>query len=177
MDLQTYLLQYGLASYRVTLFISIPTTPEAEIPLPKQMPQNIGRIFGLSTYADTVTPANSTLITTSESQLLYFTFKDAATEFFINVRFDDLLYNFAGVPTPSGQKFLPVNLPGQFDLSNSFISNPTLIVTPAAPATKVIALTFHYISQKSYQLLLKGGYMLDEVRSRKVQTGEANAGK
>lgn len=168
MDFQTWLTSYGLNTYRTTIFTPIPSTPEAKIALPKQMPENIGRIFGLSIYADTVTPTGSLLPTTTQAQNLYMTFKDAATDFYENIRLDDMLFNFAGVPTPSGIKFLWVNLPGQFDLSTSFFSNPTLIVSAAPPATPInIGLTLHYISTESNRRLLEAGIILDEVISRK----------
>lgn len=170
MDFKQFLVTYGLNTYRTTIFIPIPTGAQVEIQLPKQTPTNIGRIFGLSIYADTVAPDNSPLITTAQAQLLYLTFKDASTEFWEKVRLDDLLFNFAGVPTPSGERFYDVNLPGQFDLSTSFITNPTGIISAAAPAAPTqIALNVHYISRQSYHKLLNAGIVLDEVNSYKGQ--------
>jgi hypothetical protein len=168
MDFQTNLLRLGLNSYRTTAFVPIPTGGQQKIPVGKTMPTNVGRIWGMSIYADTIGPNGETLITTTQAQNLYLTFKDSSTEFFETVRLDEMLFNFAGVPTPSGQKWLPVNLPGQFDLSTSFIQNPTLIASPAPPVQPiVIPITIWFISYKSNAKLLNEGFILDEVENLK----------
>ena len=119
--------------------------------MPKQLPTQIGRVIGLSIYCDTVDPENRNLITTADSQVLYMVFKDGATDFFEFIRLDEMLFNFAGVPAPSGEKMLPVNIPGGFDLSTSFFLNPTLLVSPGVPAVPfVIALNVWYIDTLTY---------------------------
>ena len=149
---------YGIPTYRTTIFTAIPTDLNSNIPLPKQLPTQIGLIYGVSTQCDTVDPNNRTLITTAQAQNLYLTLKDGATEFFEQVRLDDLLYNFAGVPEPSGKRYLDVRIPGTFDLSTSFFDNPTGILSPAPPLSAiVIPLTVWYIDRLTYIYLLDNG--------------------
>lgn len=162
----------GIPTYRTTIFTPIPLTPQLTISLPKQLPTQIGRIIGLSVIADTVTPDNSPLITTTNAQNLYLFLRDGATEFFETVRLDDMLFNFAGVAAPDGRRYLPVNIPGDFDLSTSAFINPTGIVSAPAPAAATtIALNLWYISTNTYNRLEMDGRVLRN--GIKVEPGQA----
>lgn len=156
------LIKLGIPSYVTQIFTDIPTNAELNIQIAKQLPTQIGRIYGLSIYTDTVTPDNKPLITTTDAMNLYINLKHGATDFFENIRLDDMLSNFTGVPTLPSQKWLPVNIPGDFDLSTSSYINPTSIVSAAAPAAAtVIALNLWYISQKAYNTLEDQGLVLE----------------
>ena len=155
------LLEYGIDSYRMSILSPIPTTAEQQIPIAKQIPQQVGLIFGMSIYTDTITPAAQPLITTADAENLYLTFKDGPTDFLQPVRLDEMNYNFVGVPNVNPQLYLPVNIQGNFDLSTSFYSNPSLIFS-IAPAVTTIMLNLWYISTESYLFLIKQGVVKED---------------
>lgn len=155
-SLMDALFEYGIDTYVSGIETSISTTNQREIPISKQISQPIGLIFGLSTYADTVTPANDPLISTTEAENLYLTFKDGPDEFFEPIRMDALIFNFSGFPNTNANRYLHVNIQANFDLSTSFYSNPTGIVSDEE-GTKTIMLNLWYISTESYLFLIDQG--------------------
>lgn len=163
-----WLTQLGIPTLKQTIITTISPNVQRNIPLPKQLPKDIGRIIGLSTYCDTVDPQNNPLITTAQAQILFLALKSGATEFYTPVRLDDLLFNFAGVPSPSGLKYHSVNIPGDFDLSTSYYINPTLIVSAAAPAPPItIMLNLLYINVNTYKDLIARDIVLQNGISQK----------
>lgn len=161
------LFKLGIPTYTTTIYSNLPTAAQAEIPIARQLPTQIGRIYGMATYADSVTPSNAPLITTTDCTNLYLTFKDGATNFFEDLRLTDLLSEFTGVPTTRPQNYLACNIPGGFDLSTSFYSNPTGIV--AGAAGKTIALKLWYVSVPTYSTMLKKGLVLENANPPKMQ--------
>lgn len=149
------LFRLGIPTYTTTIFSPIPETASLIFPIAKQLPTQIGRIYGMAIYADSVTPSNDSLITTTDCTNLYMTLKDGATNFFENVRLTDLLSEFSGTPSPRPNNFLAVNIPGGFDLSTSFYSNPTGLVAGAGNTT--VALQLWYVSVPTYNTMLKSG--------------------
>lgn len=147
------LVKYGIDSYRMSIYTPIPSTAEQQIPISKQIPQQVGLIFGLSTYTDTVTPANQNLITTTNAGNLYLTFKDGPTEFFQPIRLNEMIYDFIGFPNTNQDRYMPVNINGNFDMSTSYYANPTNIV--AGETNPFIALNLWYISTNSYVWLME----------------------
>ena len=161
MNIIQQLIYWGIPSYRTSILTPLPSGVTAEIQIAKQLPTQIGRIFGLSVYTDTVTPANQPLITSADATNLYINLKHGATEFYETTRLDDLNFNPAGVPVLPADKWLPVNIPGDFDLSTSKYFNPTGIVSAAAPAAPTfIMLNLWYISTEAYKTLQSKGYVL-----------------
>lgn len=161
MNIIQQLIYWGIPSYRTQIVTPIPTGITQEIQIAKQLPTQIGRIFGMSVYTDTVTPGNLPLITTADATNLYINIVHGATTFFENTRLDDLNFNPAGVPVLPADKWLPVNIPGDFDLSTSKYLNPTGIVSAAAPAAATqIWLNLWYISEQSYKTLQARGFVL-----------------
>lgn len=150
------LFEYGIDTYVMSLLTPLPVIAETNIPIAKQIPQQVGLIFGLSVYTDTVTPANQPLITTADAENIYLTFKDGPTEFFQPIRLDNLNFTFVGVPNINPQRFMPVNIQGNFDLSTSFYANPTGVAS-VAPAVTTIMLNLWYISTESYLFLIEKG--------------------
>jgi hypothetical protein len=159
MDFLLWLFKLGIPYYRQSIITNISTQLQAEIPLPKQMPTDVGRIFGLSVYTDTFDPFNNPLISSTQAQNLYLKLKDGSTDFLTPVRLDDLVFNFGGRPEPSGMKYLPVNEPGQFDLSTSSYINPTGIVSAGLKPSS-ICLNLWYINKQSYYRLIEKGIVL-----------------
>ena len=114
----------------------------------------------MSIYADSVDPANNPDITSANSTNLFLNFKDGPTIFVDSLRLSDLNYNPAGFPNVNPERYLPVNIPGNFDLSTSFYANPTGIVSAAAPAAPtVIQLELWFISTEAYKWLMSKGYV------------------
>lgn len=170
MDFHYWMIKQGIPYYRAAINTQISTENQLNIPLPKQLPTDIGRVFGLSTYCDGFSTDNSPLITSANAQNLYLNLKDGATDFFTPVRLDDLQFNFAGVPD-KGERYLPVNIP-RFDLSTSFFINPTGIVSAASPAkAKVITLNVWYININTYNRLVAKGEVLQNGLSQEELKG------
>lgn len=160
------LFKLGIPTYTTTIYSSLPVSSEVNIPIAKQLPTQIGRIYGMAIYCDSVTPDNKQLITTTDATNLYLTFKDGATNFFEDLRLTDLLSEFSGVPSPRPNSYLPVNIPGGFDLSTSFYINPTGIV--AGATGKTIALKLWYVSVPTYSTMLKKGMVLENANPPKL---------
>jgi len=161
-SLYSLILKYGLPSYLTNIISPVPVTAQVSIQIAKKLPTQIGRIYGLSIYTDTVAPDASPLITTTDAQVLYLNLVDGATKFYSPVRLDEMNFNFAGVPTPGeSPRYMPVNLP-RFDLSTSEFINPTGIISAPAPAVAtVILLNFHYISFDAWNYLLQKKVVFD----------------
>lgn len=150
----------GVPSYVTTIITPIPTAQQLTIPIAKTIPQQVGLIFGMSIYADTVDPSNNPLITTANAQALYMVLKDGPTEFFQQVRLSDMLQEFAGTPIVRPEKFMPVNIFGNFDLSTSSYVNPGLIVSAPVPAQPtVIMLDLWFISTEAYKWMMSKNYV------------------
>lgn len=150
------LFAHGIPTYTMALSSPIPTTNENQIIISKQIPQQVGLIFGIYVYTDTVTPSNNPLITFTDATNLYLVLKDGPTDFFQPIRLDSLMFSFPGFPNIVEKRYLDVLIPGTFDLSTSFYSNPTGIVSAAAPAlATTIMLGLWYISTESYIYLIR----------------------
>ena len=145
--------KYNIPTQFSTIVLSFPTSAQAKLIIPDKLQTNIGLIYGLSIYCDTVTSDNQTLITTTEAGLLYLILKKGSADFIDQIRLDDLLFQFSGVPTLPADKYLPVHVPAPFSLDQSFIANPTGIVAPAAPGTKAIQLNLWYINTNMYEMM------------------------
>lgn len=150
MNIQQWLLQLGIPSYRVSINTTV--VNQAKIEIAESMPNQIGWIYGLSVYTDSVTPENVAQITMANSRALYLNLKDAATDFFETIRLDELNYqsNAVGVPANNNERYTPVGIPGSIDLSQSYYFNPTIITSG------VIMLNLWYISDRSYSQLVNG---------------------
>ena len=106
----------------------------------------------MSIYCDTVTEDNLPLISTANAQALYLNLKWGAADFIQNIRLDDMLFNFAGATGLSPTRYLPVNVPKDFNLDQSRYINPTMI-----PGPLNISLNLWYISTLTYARMEKLG--------------------
>lgn len=159
--LKDTLFEYGIDTYLMSLQTVLPTTAENQIPIAKQIPQQVGLIYGLGIYTDGFTPANQPLITSTDAENIFLTFKDGPTEFFQPMRLDALIFKSSGFPLTSAEQYFPVNISGNFDLSTSFYANPTGVVS-TDDETKNIMLNLWYISTESYLFLMKQGVVKED---------------
>lgn len=157
--MQEILFKTGVPSYVTNIITPIPTTAQRAIPIAKNIPQQVGLIYGLATYTDTVDPNNVNLITFANAQELYLNLKDGPTEFFQTVRLDALIFPLAGFPNQNPDTYMKVNIPGNFDMSTSNYLNPGGITAEAAATNIMLQLWF--ISTESYIWLMKKGYLDD----------------
>jgi len=125
MAVQDIFLKLGVGTWVSDIITIAPATPANTFQVGKNLPTDIGFIYGLSTYADGVDSQNNTLVTTAQCQNMYLMLKDGGTEFIEELRLSDLLNEFAGSPVVRPDKFTPVNIP-VFDLSKSEYKNPLL---------------------------------------------------
>lgn len=161
------LFKWAIPTYVTTITTAIPVNGQLKIEIGKKLPDQIGLIFGMAIYADTVDEANNPLITTANAQALYINLTDGPTQFFETIRLSDMLNEFAGTPVVKAEKYLPVNIPGNFDLSKSNYINPGLIVSAAPPALPtVIKLELWFVSTAAYVFLMKKGVVDDTYIAR-----------
>lgn len=161
-DLRTILFKAGIPTYITKVITPIPTGAMNEIPISKTIPKQIGLIFGVALYTDSTDPQNNPQITTANATVLYWNLKDGTTIFIDSLRLTDMIYNPAGFPNVNPARYLPVNIPGTFDISTSFFSNPTGIISAAPPiAPTVIQQTFWYVSTEGYIWLMQNKYVDD----------------
>jgi len=151
--LKDTLFEYGIDTYLMSILTTVPTAADSQIPIAKQIPQQVGLIYGLGIYTDGFTPANQPLITSTDAENIFLTFKDGPTEFFQPLRLDALIFKSSGFPLTSAEQYFPVNIQGNFDLSTSFYANPTGVVS-TDEEVKVIMLNLWYISTESYLYLI-----------------------
>lgn len=147
MDITSIIFQCGFATYVEDVVTPLPTSAAAtNFQVGKNLPEDVGFIYGLSTYADGLDAEGRTLISTTQAQGIYLTLQEGPTQFIQQVRMDDLLNTFAGSPVVRPQKFTPVNIP-VFDLSKSFYSNPNSYFG----ANTSIHLKLWYINQPDFE--------------------------
>lgn len=153
MCVQTDLLQLGVPSYMMSIYITLPTSQQQSFEIAKQMPTQIGWIYGISTYVDGFTPENKPLISNSNAESLYLLFKDGGTEFAASKRLSELVFQ-----TPVVERDMwYCNIPGNIDLSQSKIQNPQLLV--GTGAGECIMLNLYYIDWTSYFNLIAAKYL------------------
>lgn len=146
-----FLFKQGIPSYRTTVFTPVPASVSSSFSIASQLPKQIGIIFGLEIYTDTVTPDNNPLITFANAQSLYINLKIGMTDFYESVRLDELVMLFPVTNTSRNYPYLPANIPSAVDLSQSKYINPTGIITGT------IALTLWYVDLDTSRMLMKSG--------------------
>lgn len=129
MDITTLLFRMGVSTWVTDIITTLPVNAggagSSTFQIGKTLPENVGFIYGISTYADGVDALNNVLISTVQAQNLYVNFQNGPTVFAEQIRLSDLLNEFAGTPVVRPQKFTQVNIP-VFDLSKSYYQNPVL---------------------------------------------------
>lgn len=156
MKIQGDLMQLGIPTYMQTIYVKVPASAAPNFDIAKQMPTQIGWIYGISTYVDGFTPDNFPLITQANSKALYLQFTDGVSQFINVKRLSELNFD----TTLNGYIYADMwecSIPGNIDLSQSKILNPTLI-TGAAGGT-FVALNLYYVDWTSYQWLLDTKYI------------------
>lgn len=121
-----------------------PGQPNQTFQVGKTLSEDVGFIYGLSTYADGVDVANIPLPSTTQCQQTFFVAQNGATIFMEPTRLDDMLNVFSGSPVVRPERYYRVNIP-RFDISKSYYANPTLITGPIN-----IRLRLHYIQAKDW---------------------------
>lgn len=144
--LKDTLFEYAIDIYMMSIYTTM--VAENQVIISKQIPQQVGLIYGLSIYTDGVTPTNDALITSVNAESLFLTFKDGPTEFFQPLRLDQLIFKSSGFPNIDAEQYYPININGNFDLSTSFYANPLAI------AAGKVMLNLHYISTESFLYLM-----------------------
>lgn len=148
------LFKLGIPTYRMPIYVPFGTSPELTIQLPKELPSQIGWIYGLSTLTDNVTPDNQPVISFAQAVNLFLYLKSGQSTFIEAIRIDELMFLSA---TGVNWRYYPVNIPSSISLDQSYIQNPTGIVA----VTKLfLTLNLHYIDLKTYNYLVQTGKLL-----------------
>jgi hypothetical protein len=119
MTTEQTLFKLGIPTYIQTITVDI--TSQNELKIADTVPLQMGWIYGLNTYADTVDPDNTDLISTADASNLYLKIVQGDRNFVNAIRIDDLLFPSA---TQSG-RYMEVNIPGTISIDQSLILNPT----------------------------------------------------
>lgn len=152
MNIHETLLHWGVRTYFDS--VDIVLSGQNEQKFNGELQTDIGFIYGMSTYADTVWQDNSTLITTTQAQNLYLALKNGKVFSVQYIRMDDMLTVFAGSPIIRPTPYIPVNVYHEdFNLKSSFIQNPTLITGPT------LVINMWYIGMKELQELEGRGFV------------------
>ena len=146
----------GIPTYVQALSIDI--TTKQTINFPKNLPEQIGWIYGINTWVDGKTVDNAALITEANAILLWLTLVAGQTQFINPIRVDDLIFDQAN---GCDQRYMPINIPAQISLDQCFITNPTAI------ASGVFIFNMRYIDMKSYNYLVSEGLLRVNGESKK----------
>jgi len=123
MEIQTLLFRHGIATW-ITDIITSAATPAAEsFQIGKNLPEDVGFIYGLNTIADGIGPDGQPLGTTAQYTNMYINLQTGPTSFVENFRLSDLQNDYAGSPIVRMERYMPVAIPA-FDLSKSSYINP-----------------------------------------------------
>jgi len=148
MDITTKLLEMGVSTWATDIITQLPVPATENFEIGKTLPENVGFIYGISIYADSLDPVGNTLISTTQAQGMYINIRDGATTFFPAMKLSDFLSEVAGSPIVRAEKFVPVNIKA-FDLSTSSYSNPNLFTGA------FIRLKLWYIQKGEWQRVKK----------------------
>lgn len=154
MTIQSMLFRWGITTWQQDIITMLPNTPSTNFQVGKNLPTDVGFIYGLSTYADSQDSDGNQLITTTQAMGIYLSLVNGASTFFNQIRLDDLLNVYAGSPVVKPNQFMPVNLP-IFDLSKSNYFNP--FTYSSAVVTTVIHLKLWYIQKSQFDFLVSKG--------------------
>lgn len=134
MDITSLIFKLGIATWCTDIITLFPATAlPNNTPIGKQLPSDVGFIYGINTYADGTKDADgNTLPTTVQAQNIFITLQTGGTQFMSQIRLSDFLNEeLIGASFQiRNDIFRPVNIPA-FDLSKSFYQNPTSIVNVA----------------------------------------------
>lgn len=159
-NLEIMLFSLGVPTYTYDLATAIPVTASNKIQISKEMPKVTGWIYGLTVEGDGVDQDGNPLPTTTNYTNMYMLLKDGTSEFVQYLRLSDALNVFAGSPVIRPVGYLPVSFPGNFDISNSFYLNPTLIASAPAPAQPItIHMKWRYVTIASMAILKAHGFI------------------
>ena len=150
MSITEILFRLGITTFVQDIITVLPATASTNFQVGKNLPTDVGFVYGLSTYADGLDPDGNTLITTTQAQGIYLTLQNGATQFLAQLRMDDLLNAYAGSPVVRPDKFTPVNIP-LFDLSKSFYQNPNNYSSAIVQTS--IRLKLWYIQREVFEKL------------------------
>jgi hypothetical protein len=130
MDIASILFKCGVGTWITDIITIAPvsTTPgvgSESFPVGKNLPEDVGFIYGMNVIADGTGPDGSVLPTTTQNQSMYLNLKSGPTNFVENYRMSDLQNDFAGSPNVRIERYMPVAIPS-FDLSKSQYINPNL---------------------------------------------------
>jgi len=143
--MHSLIIRWGIPTYFSTLNVDL--SGERVEPLGKVLPEQIGRIYGLSIYCDRTDPDEIATITTVQAESLYLLMKWGSSDFIDKIALTDLIFSFAGSPNTNPRRYLPVNIPKDFNLDKSAIINPLLFETGR------VMLNLWYISDAAYATL------------------------
>lgn len=162
MQFEDKLFQLGITSFMTDIITLIPATPQTTFQIGKTLSEDVGYVYGISTYADSVDETGTPLPTTTDLQNIWLKLKNGSTEFYQNWRMDDLLNVFSGTPEVRDSHYRRVSIP-RFDISKSEYGNPTGISSAAGNIN--IHLKLWYIQNDAWQLVKKEiGYSIQARR-------------
>lgn len=157
MQISDILFKLGIPTYVYTVETTL--TNIAEVKIGETLPVDLGWVYGLSVNIDGATAKNATVpnITAAQAFNLYLSLKYGQSIYVNALRLTEMVFSgpiASTAPFANAHRWLPVNVPLNTDLKQSFISNPTLITGP------VVGLNVYYIDLTSYRELVNSGQIL-----------------
>lgn len=151
MFVEQQMFRLGIPTYVQSIFSTANAAPTFKIA--KQMPTQIGWIYGLSIYTDGVTPDNQSMITLADAQNLFLLLKQGKENVIDVLRLDTLLFT-STQNIGCDKRYYNINIwADNISLDQSTYLNPTAI------ATGEIMLNLHYISKEDRDYLRSVGYL------------------
>lgn len=157
--IEEMLLCNGIPIYQQTFFTDLPATAMQQNPIAQTLPTQIGYIYGLSLYTDTVGPTNQTLININDCRNMYLQLNWKGSKFMDSIRLSDLCYDVIpfGTALCPEPRYKRVSIPYNFSMDQSYYLNPKNVVS------KTVALNLWYITRSDYNKLITRGEISDDL--------------
>ncbi len=145
-----FIVKYNIPTYLTQIVTTLPAQAQNVVNIGKNMPTNVGLIYGIFVYTDNVLPtdASQDLISGADAEGIYMSLKVGNTLYIENLRLDHLIFfnkNLGAVNNTT--RYMPVNIPYNIELDKSQYFNPSGVIS------KTILLNLLYIDMVGLKLL------------------------
>ena len=157
MQISDILFKLGIPTYVYS--VETPMTNIAEVKIGETLPVDLGWVYGISINVDGATAKNATVsnITSAQAFNLYLSLKYGQSIYVNALRLTEMIFTgptASTAPFANANRWLPVNVPLNTDLKQSFFSNPTLITGVT------VTMNLYYLDVTSYRELVNSGQIL-----------------
>jgi len=163
MEFLNMLTRHGLMYNVVNIITPFPAVATQQIAVGSKMPTDVGFIFGLSVFANSVSPGGSTLLTFAQTGTVYLQLKRGSNNVLNQVRLDQYVVNTADATRSNyAQPYVETYLPADISLDQSLYFNPTGVLNSS------VMLNFWYVNTETTKALLSLGLVKDTLKMFKM---------